>query len=375
MWEETMTSTIALPRHSAVLVLGKAKDNGFMAKVADAIPAIASPWDVNKPEASLEALYEALDAGQPVRVCMLRSHRTARRQVVNAATKRGAIPIALRLPGAEEIGDEEGFAMVVEVCADTRLSYTISPMPCDLHHLHGPFDIVGDIHGCHDELCELLDRLGYINADTGKPQPHPEGRTLVFLGDLTDRGPANRAVLQLVKDLERFGALRVLGNHDEKLARWLIGKKVSISPAMQTSVDELEVLSEDARTAMGEWLGGAEPHLVLDEGKLIVAHAGLEEAQQGRRSRGARSMALYGKVTGGVDAYGHPEAEDFALDYHGAALVVHGHVVHANPREVNNVIAIDTGCVFGGSLTALRYPERDFVSVAAKGRYCEREQF
>lgn len=366
---------IALPRHSVVLILGHPKDRGDLARLADRVPAISSPWDVNKPDPSQTALHEALAVGEPVRVVMQRSHAKGRKMVAAGARKRGAVAIALRLPGAEEIGADEGYAQVVDVTDIDAIAFEIVPMPCDLSAMEGSFDFVGDVHGCFVELMLLLTLLGYVDELTGLPQRHPDGRTLVLLGDLTDRGPANLAVLRMVRALETFGALRILGNHDEKLARWLGGKNVRIAAGLAGTIAELEVLPEDERREMGAWLGSAEPHLIFDGGRVIAAHAGIDEANQGRRTSGARSFALYGKVTGGLDEDGHPEAEDWALDYAGDAVVVHGHVVHPEPRVVGNVVAIDTGCVFGGSLTAYRWPEQDFMSVPAQQLYCPSDRF
>jgi protein phosphatase len=71
--------------------------------------------------------------------------------------------------------------------------------PIDRRHLHGPFDIVGDVHGCGDELRELLERLGW-NVRPGAVRG-PEGRTVVFVGDLVDRGPDSPGVLRTAMEL------------------------------------------------------------------------------------------------------------------------------------------------------------------------------
>jgi len=364
-----MKTTIALARHSVVLILGSKRNADAMTKLADRIPAAAAPWDVQKPDDALALLHAALKSDGPVRVCMVNSNGKARRQVASAAKKRGAIPIAIRLPGAETMATDEGYAQVVDLTDDAEPEFAVVPMPSDLRHVTGDFDLVADVHGCFVEMMDLLTRLGYVDELTGLPQRHPRGRRLVMLGDLTDRGPMNLAVLRMVRLLEQYGAIRILGNHDEKLAKWLKGRKVLIAAGLMKTIGELERLDEAERLDIGEWLGSAQPHVMLDGGALVAAHAGISADLQGRHTSGARSMALYGKVTGGLDEMGHPEAEDWALDYDGDAVVVHGHVVHPEPRIVENVVAIDNGCVFGGKLTAYRWPERTFVSVPARETY------
>jgi protein phosphatase len=369
-------SHIALPDQSVVLVIGDAKRRpGEMADVCDRIGGVSCPWDVDRPDPSLEALHEALKGRDVIRVAMPRAHAKARRQVAGAARKRGFVAIAIELPGCEPVGPGDGYDRVHTLKPGETPTFGREPMPNDLSAITGGIDFVGDVHGCFNELMALLVLLGYVCELTGLPHRHREGRTLVLLGDLTDRGPQNLAVLMMVRLLEQFGARRVLGNHDEKLARWLAGKSVRIAAGLQTTIDELGRLNEDERRDMGAWLGSAESHIVLDGGRVIAAHAGISEELQGRRTSGARSFGLYGDVTGGLDERGHPEARDWALDYAGEAVVVHGHVVHPEPRVVGNVVAVDTGCVFGGSLTAYRWPERDFVSVPAQRTHFESDRF
>lgn len=368
-----MTDAIPLPVHSVVLILGSRRHGDDVAYLADTIPAISCPWDVQKPDESLERLHAALAEGRPVRVVMMNSNGKARRAVASAAKRRGAVAIALRLPGGETMAADEGYQQIVDLSSDARPAFPIVPSPCDLTHLDGPFDFVGDVHGCVAELIALLILLGYIDASTRKPQRHAQGRTLVMLGDLTDRGPENLAVLRLVRELEGFGALRVLGNHDEKLARWLLGKKkVHVAAGLAGTIAELETLPVEEQVDLGTWLGSAEPHVMLDGGRIAAAHAGIDERNQGRRSPGARTFGLYGATTGKLDENDVPIVLDWAPDYAGSAVVVHGHVVYDEPRIVGNVVAIDTGCVFGGRLTAYRWPERTFESVPAQGKYFEK---
>lgn len=242
------------------------------------------------------------------------------------------------------------------------------PLPPDRRDLRGPFDFIGDVHGCLPELLELLETLGY--AVRGTQVTPPAGRTAVFLGDLTDRGPDSAGVLRLVLDMVASGAARcVPGNHDEKLARALDGKAVKATHGLDVTLAQLDAAGEGFKAEVRAFLGGLPSHLVLDGGRVVAAHAGLLERYQGRTSGRVRSFALYGDVDGTYDALGLPVRRDWAAGYSGEAIVVYGHTPVAAPVWVGRTVDIDTGCAFGGSLTALRYPELEFVGVAARQQY------
>ncbi|KDN85560.1 polynucleotide kinase-phosphatase [Kitasatospora cheerisanensis] len=246
----------------------------------------------------------------------------------------------------------------------------------DLRHLTGPFDIVGDIHGCRSELETLLGRLGYalVRDEQGRAvdAAHPEGRTAVFVGDLVDRGPDTPGVLRLVMGMVESGhALCVPGNHENKLGRWMGGRKVTVSHGLQESIDQLSAESDEFRARVREFMRGLVSHYLLDGGALVVCHAGLPERFHGRASGKVRSHALYGDTTGETDEYGLPVRYPWAEEYRGRALVVYGHTPVPVASFLNNTICLDTGCVFGGSLTALRYPEREIVAVPAEQEWYE----
>jgi protein phosphatase len=243
------------------------------------------------------------------------------------------------------------------------------PLWPDRRSDRGPFDLIGDVHGCADELDELLGRLGYAPDEAGVWR-HPEGRKAVFLGDLVDRGPSVPDVLRIAMGMVKAGtALCVPGNHDEKLLRWLRGKKVRMAHGLERTVEQLEGETPEFRFDVTAFLDGLVSHYVLDGGRLVAAHAGMKQEMQGRASGRVRSFALYGETTGEMDEFGLPVRLDWAADYRGSAMVVYGHTPVAEPRWLNRTINIDTGCVFGGALTALRYPERELVSVPAREVY------
>ncbi|MDN3292557.1 polynucleotide kinase-phosphatase [Streptomyces ficellus] len=231
----------------------------------------------------------------------------------------------------------------------------------DLRHLTGPFDIIGDVHGCSSELETLLAKLGYDNG------VHPEGRTAVFVGDLVDRGPDSPGVLRRVMGMVASGdALCVPGNHENKLGRWLKGRKVQHTHGLAETIAQLEGESEEFRAQVREFIDGLVSHYVLDDGRLVVCHAGLPEKYHGRTSGRVRSHALYGDTTGETDEFGLPVRYPWAEEYRGRAAVVYGHTPVPNTSWINNTICLDTGAVFGGKMTALRWPERELVDVPAE---------
>lgn len=250
------------------------------------------------------------------------------------------------------------------------------PLWTDRRADHGPFDIIGDVHGCFDELTALLGRLGYtIDAfDPGSEAligaRHPEGRRAFFVGDLTDRGPKNVLSLRLAMGMCAEGSGEcVMGNHDQKLGRWLAGRDVKLAHGLELTVAELQERSPEFRKQVEKFVDNLRSHAWLDEGKLVVAHAGLKEEMHGRGSGEVRSFAMFGDTTGEVDEFGLPVRLPWARDYRGRAAVIYGHTPTRDADWLNNTLCIDTGCVFGGKLTALRWPERDVVEVPALEQY------
>lgn len=266
------------------------------------------------------------------------------------------------------------------------------PLWCNARHEHGPFDVIGDIHGCFDELIGLIEKLGYVLDDgAGRHAPpieptqdgdgsgltrcqirHPDGRRLLFLGDLVDRGPKIPEVLRLVMDAVDSGVARcVMGNHEAKLLRKLQGRNVQITHGLRQTLDQLGREAPEFTERVRSFVDALISHYVLDDGKLVIAHAGLREEMHGRASGAVQAFALYGETTGETDEWGLPVRGQWGADYRGKATVVYGHTPVADPEWLNRTINIDCGCVFGGRLTALRYPEQELVSVAAARVYYE----
>jgi protein phosphatase len=323
------------------------------------------------------ALPVAIVINPGVDICIARNKLRPDRQFGGQVVQRMVGEIRKSLSGLAR----EGFRQVWELrSAESVEAATVARQPLwtDKRADRGHFEIVGDVHGCGDELEALLAALGYrvtwVEADGARVPAvtAPEGRKVVFVGDLVDRGPRVPDVLRIAMAMAESGSAYVVnGNHDRKLMRWLAGQKVTVSHGLQVSIDQLQGEGEAFRERVKAFLETLLSHVWLDGGKLAVAHAGLKEEMIGRGSPAVREFALFGDTTGEVDEYGLPVRLDWAADYRGATSVVYGHTATSEAQWVNNTICIDTGCVFGGKLTALRWPERELVSVPAARTYYE----
>ncbi len=287
-------------------------------------------------------------------------------------------------------------------------------------------DIIGDLHGCVMTLRELADSLGY---DTR--WEHPEGRRLVLLGDFADknlvRGNNLQTVRQVCALLVTGRAVAVMGNHDRKLLRAIKAvmeaDKAFSKRVREPTFRELPKLSEHVlaalRGAKGDepqlrvalrsaagWMRQSSPRygidltlhelseaedaldvcktvvsvygalshqMVLANGTVIAVHAGTRADLVGASTRKARDMALFGDVSGKLDANGYPERRDWTKAWDDERVVVYGHEIQEGGARVSgameSAIGIDTGAYEHGEvegfrgLTALRWPEREFVSV------------
>jgi protein phosphatase len=346
-----------------------------------------------------------LDGGRLTVVDATNTQPAARRQLVELARAHDVLPVAIVLDVPEPVALErnshradrdfgahvvrrqhdqlrrsvrglgkEGFRKVHHLRGvDEITSATIvrEKLLNDFRDQTGPFDVIGDVHGCRSELETLLTRLGYVldRDDLGRPidASHPDGRRAIFVGDLVDRGPDSPGVLRLVMGMVGAGhAFAVPGNHENKLVRALRGADVQRTHGLAETLAQLDAETAEFRAQVQAFCYGLVSHLVLDGGRLVVAHAGLKEAYHGRASGRVRSFALYGDTTGETDEFGLPVRYAWANDYRGRAMVLYGHTPTPEPEWVNNTLCLDTGCVFGGSLSALRYPEKELVSVAAE---------
>ena len=275
--------------------------------------------------------------------------------------------------------DDEGFRAVFSLNNPDEIDgarITRYPMRSDKRTQTGPFDIIGDVHGCADELIELLNVLGYDitlkgnrNTRRAKSKP-PEGRRAVFVGDLVDRGPKSPDVLRIVMDMCEAGhAFTVPGNHDIKLLRYLNGRNVTLTHGLDATVAQLKSEPKEFTRRVQKFLESLMSHLWLDGGRLAIAHAGIKTHMLGRSSRKVRVFCFYGETSGETDEFGLPIRYNWAAEYNGDTTIIYGHTPITDPEWLNNTLCVDTGCVFGGKLTALRWPERELVAVKARKTY------
>lgn len=366
--------------------------------------------DQSASQAAFDSLYyianKRLDAGKLVVIDATNVQKEAREEIVKLARNQDCFPVAIVLDLPEELCQTRNENRADRNFAPYVIHNQIKNLKRSIKHLQkegfrkvyvlkspeeiedieivrvglwtnkkeesGPFDIIGDIHGCYDELCELLNKLGYEVDVEGFSAISPEGRKAIFLGDYCDRGPKNTEVLRFMMNMVNQGnGLCVTGNHDSKLLKKLQGKDVRLSHGLSITIAQLEKETPDFIDEVKKFLDGLISHYVLDDGKLVVAHAGIKEKYFGRSSGRVRNFCLYGDTTGETDEFGLPVRLNWAEEYRGKAKIIYGHVPFIDVQSKNNTFCIDTGCVFGGKLTAYRYPEGEIVQVQAKKTYYE----
>jgi protein phosphatase len=235
-------------------------------------------------------------------------------------------------------------------------------------------DIIGDIHGCLHEFEALTQKLGYVWKED--IPLHPENRSLAFVGDLTDRGPMSLKIIEVVFTLvKKHGAYYSPGNHCNKLYRYFLGNKVQVSHGLETTVAEYlecdKKTQQKIRHNFMELYENAPLYQTLDHGKLIIAHAGISQELIGKTNSKVKTFVLYGDITGEKHPDGSPVRRDWAMKYRGEALIVYGHTPVRTVRWLGNTVNIDTGAVFGGELSALRYPEKEIISVPSSLPFVE----
>ena len=342
--------------------------------------------DARKPLVALARKFHVLPVAIvldiPERICEDRNRERPDRQFGPHVLRRQRLDLKRSIKGLGREGFRHVWVLKPEDVEGVEIIR--EPLWNNKKDVHGPFDIIGDVHGCGDELESLLTTLGYVveerrggtGLDAGPVYRHPDGRQAVFVGDLVDRGPRVLDTLRIARNMVEAGSgWCVMGNHEQKLLRALQGRNVQITHGLADSLAEIEALPPDDRAAFVDalktWLDALISHYVLDDSKLVVAHAGLKAEMQGRGSGAVREFALYGDTTGETDEFGLPVRCNWAAEYRGKAMVVYGHTPVPDAEWLNNTTDVDTGAVFGGKLTALRYPEREFVSVPAQQTYYE----
>src|ERR1041384_3491128 len=208
--------------------------------------------------------------------------------------------------------------------------------------------VVGDIHGCYDELMELLEKVGRGDDDR-----------VVAVGDLVTKGPKSKEVLDLFMTDERFST--VIGNHDLALRRKWNGEEIDLKPAQKEVHKELKG-DKDAYVSFFN-----RTPFTIDLDTHLVVHAGLRP-----------NVELYSQTTGDmtlIRTLGSDRESDEGTPwyhvYHGDKIVLFGHWPSAEPRRGPKALGLDTGCVYGYNLTAYIIEEDEFVAVKAKKAYDE----
>jgi predicted phosphodiesterase len=216
--------------------------------------------------------------------------------------------------------------------------------------------IIGDVHGCLAELDALLRKVRYTRGDR-----------LVLVGDLVAKGPDSAGVVARAREL---GALAVRGNHDERVLSWFRAEREGRSLDRPLSRGHRLVCAtlEDEDVA---WLEGLPLSLRLPEHRVTVVHAGLRPGvalakQDPTHLLNMRSLCADGRVSFRAD-----EGVPWASRWTGTDLVVFGHDAIRGLQRYEQAIGLDTGCVYGGQLTALLLPSRRLVSVNARRSYKE----
>lgn len=237
-------------------------------------------------------------------------------------------------------------------------------------------DIIGDVHGCYDEMIELLERLGY-EKNHQSLYVHPEGRRLLSLGDIMSRGPESLKTMEFfMRHVKVNLAYMIDSNHGWKIARWLEGKNVTLNHGDELVEEELARNLETGditqlKQELKTFLLRAPSHYILTKNHvptLVCTHAGIKDEIIGKQSYDISDFCRYGDNEG-LDETGKPIRKDWTIHHKTSTLIVWGHDPKPKPLVVNNTINIDQGVVFGGELTVFRYPEQEFVAVQAKKDY------
>ncbi|WP_214842457.1 polynucleotide kinase-phosphatase [Exiguobacterium sp. s150] len=242
-------------------------------------------------------------------------------------------------------------------------------------------DVIGDIHGCFDEFLELLERLGYRPNDEGL-YVHPEGRVFLSLGDIMSRGPKSLETIEFfIRHVEADIAHMIDSNHGWKVFRWLEGRNVTMKHGDELFVEELQMYekqkgsdaTETLKSSMKRLLKHAPSHYVLTKQDIptaVCVHAGIRDEFIGKTSRDISDFCRYGDNEG-FDEAGKPIRKDWTVQHKSKTLIIWGHDPRPRPLRLNHTINIDQGVVFGGRLTAFRYPEQTIVQVEAKQDYAQ----
>ncbi|TDL78498.1 polynucleotide kinase-phosphatase [Peribacillus frigoritolerans] len=273
---------------------------------------------------------------------------------------------------------KEGYMSVYTIKETDNLEFNRRSNPIE-KDIESGIDIIGDIHGCYEEMILVLEKLGYHQNQDGL-YLHPEGRKFVSIGDIMSRGPQSlKTMLFFCEHVSKNLAYMIDSNHGWKIARWLDGRNVTLNHGDEKVEEEFNVYekeagsekAEEAKKTLKAFLLQAPSHYVFTKNgvqTLICTHAGIKDEFIGKQSEAISDFCRYGD-TDGFDEKGKPIRKDWYISHKKKALIVWGHDPKPAPLLINQTINIDQGVVFGGALTAFRYPEGEFISVKAKQDY------
>ncbi|MEL6181722.1 MAG: AAA family ATPase, partial [Myxococcota bacterium] len=232
----------------------------------------------------------------PEEVCRRRQHQRRRKVPVHAIRRQAELVEMLPTQILDEPWDAIGrVGWVPPSQGGPKLEFEVlrawsppritRPTASSAQLMVPGLDIIGDVHGCSTELDALLAQLGWSREGQSGHWSHPEDRMVVFVGDLTDRGPDSIGVLlRAVTMVDQGQALLVRGNHDDKLLRWLQGRSVELKHGLETTVAEFEDLTHDQRKALTQtattliansplWATWHAPQGLIGDPELVIAHA------------------------------------------------------------------------------------------------------
>lgn len=206
--------------------------------------------------------------------------------------------------------------------------------------------VIGDIHGCYDELSELLEKISFDTNDR-----------VAAVGDLIVKGEKNLQVLELFMTDKRFSS--VIGNHDRALCRWWRGEAVFLKAAQ----DKVRVELEDGKQHYLEYLCSLPS--MIDLGTHLVVHAGVRPNVPLKEQSVEDLTELR---TLGEDRTSR-EGTPWYDVYEGEKIILFGHWPAREIRRAKCAIGLDTGCVYGHRLTAYVVETGEVVSVKAHRTY------
>jgi len=207
--------------------------------------------------------------------------------------------------------------------------------------------VIGDVHGCWEELQDLLRAVKATPTDR-----------LISVGDLLAKGPDSRSVIEWAMRTPNLEC--VLGNHELRLRRhWRAGTRSTEKAHDAETYRQLSGIYDKAMTYIDKW-----PLTISGPGFMIV-HAGFDPAE-GLEWQSAAQLTGLRKL---------PDGRPWYEAYRDRTLAVFGHWAKRQPVVRPNAVGLDTGCVYGGSLTALILPERLLISVPARKVYVEKKNW